>query len=125
MLGKVVQKKITVKWGYLEGGGPETLICQNANYPPPPILNIFGGFLHMLACKPPSDPKTGWDDPISGEMMLCGCLNPFLAISKFFDFYHALASSGKLGDTPKLALFLILPPQLHFWGSQNWVEKWL
>ena len=81
--------------------------------------------MHLKQYIGPSDYKTASGDPISYSMIVYGHLDPFLAISKFFDFYRAVASPRKLDKTPKLALFEIFPPQLHFWGSQNRVEKWL
>ena len=105
-------------------GGGSSIACQNANYPIH-FSDIFGGNPHMLGCKRPSDLKTAYNDPISGEMMLCGCLNTFLAISNFFDSYRTLARPRKLDKTPKIGTFCNFPVTIAFWGSQNQVKKCL
>ena len=61
--------------------------------------------MHLKQYIGPSDSKTTPNDPISYTMIVYGRLDLFLAISKFFDSYRAVASPGKLDKTPKLALF--------------------
>ena len=61
--------------------------------------------MHLKQYIGPSDYKTASGDPISYSMIVYGCLNPFLAISKFFDSYRALASPGKLEENLKSGIF--------------------
>ena len=123
VLRDVEQKKYAVKWGYSGGGVLETLICQYPDSPPPHGQNRR--YMHLKQYIGPSDSKTTPNDPISYTMIVYGRLDPFLAISKNFESYHGLASPGKLDKCPKLALFVIFLPQLHFWKSQNRVKKCL